>query len=304
MKKTENRTETIEDFYQRKLNWMPDDLGKEMGHFNVFKLEDFVAKYAQSIPYSRKDFFKISLIIGKNRAHYADKTIEINKQALIFSNPQIPYNWEYLQEEQSGYFCIFTETFFNQFGNIKEYPVFKPGGNPIFFLTDEELGQIKNIYLKIIEEIDSDYVYKYDVIRNLVFELIHSAMKMQPATILYSNQNAATRISSLFMELLERQFPIESLFQQMKFRSPIDFANQLSVHVNHLNRALKETTGKTTSQLIGERIVQEAKALLKHTDWNIAEISNCLGFEESPHFINFFKKHTQITPKSFRIATV
>ena len=299
-----NRTETIEDFYKLKLNWMPKNLGKEMGHFNVFKLEDFVAKYAQCIPYSRKDFYKISLIIGKNKAHYADKTIEIDKQALIFSNPQIPYNWEYLQEEQAGYFCIFTETFFNQFGNIKEYPVFKPGGNPIFLLEDEDSETIKNIFLKIIDEIDSEYIYKYDAIRSLVFELIHLAQKMQPATVLYANQNAATRISSLFMELLERQFPIESPIQQMKFRSPIDFADQLSVHVNHLNRALKDIMGKTTSQVIGERIAQEAKALLKHTDWHISEIGYCLGFEESPHFINFFKKHTQSTPKSFRMAQV
>lgn len=299
-----NKTETIEDFYKLKLNWMPQNLGKEMGHFNVFKLEDFVAKYAQCIPYSRKDFFKISLIIGKNRAHYADKTIDIDKQALIFSNPQIPYNWEYLQEEQSGYFCIFTEAFFNQFGNIKEYPVFKPGGNPVFLIEDEDLEPIKTIYLKICREIESDYLYKYDAIRALVLELIHLAQRMQPAEGFYTHQNAATRISSVFMELLERQFPIESPFQQMKFRSPTDFADQLAVHVNHLNRALKDITGKTTSQVIAERIAQEAKALLKHTDWQIAEISTCLGFEESPHFINFFKKHTQITPKAFRSTQV
>lgn len=299
-----NKTETIEDFYQLKLNWMPDNLGKEMGHFNVFKLEDFVAKYAKSIPYNRKDFFKISLIIGKNRVHYADKTIEIDKQALFFGNPQIPYNWEYCQEEQSGFFCIFTETFFNHFGNIKEYPVFKPGGNPIFFLTDKELRQVKNIYFKMLKEIGSDYIYKYDVIRNLVFELIHAALKMQPATMLYSNQNAASRISLLFMELLERQFPVESPIQRVKLRFPIDFANQLAIHINYLNRSLKETAGKTTSQVIAERITQEAKALLKHTNWNISEIGYCLGFEEPPNFINFFKKQAQVTPKSFRTKLV
>lgn len=298
------KTLTIEDFYQHKLNFMPDNLKKEIGHFNVFKLDDFTGAFAKPIPYSRKDYFKISLIIGKNLVHYADKTIEMNQPAMLFANPQIPYNWEPLEEEQSGFFCIFTEAFFNHFGNIKEYPVFKPGGNPIYFLTDEDLNGIKNIYLKMFEEIDSDYVYKYDVLRNLVFELIHTALRMQPATTLYSNQNASARISSLFMELLERQFPIESQLQRINLRSANDFANQLAVHVNHLNRALKETTGKTTSQLIGERITQEARALLKHTDWNISEIGYTLGFEELPHFINFFKKNTQLSPKSFRTVIV
>ena len=297
-----NKTETLEDFYQQKLNWMPDNLGKGMGHFNVFKLEDFVAKYCQTIPYSRKDFYKVSFIVGKNRVHYADKSIDIDKQALFFASPQIPYNWEYLSEEQSGFFCIFTETFFNHFGNIKDYPVFKPGGNPIFQLTDEDAKKIREIYLRIMDEIDSDYIYKYDSIRALVMELIHTAQKLQPSSLRYEHPNAAARISSLFMELLERQFPIESIQQTMKFRSATEFADQLSVHVNHLNRALKDATGKTTTQIIGERIVQEAKALLKHSNWNIAEIGYSLGFEEAPHFINFFKKSTQFTPRSFRAA--
>lgn len=297
-----NKAETIRDFYKIKVNYVPENLDKEMGHFNVFRLEDFLPNYTREIPYSRKDFFKISLIIGKNRANYADKTIEIDKQAILFANPQIPYNWEYLAEEQAGYFCVFTEEFFNQFGKIKDYPVFKPGGNPIFFLNDEELGRVKGIFLRIIEEINSDYQYKYDLIRALVVELIHTAQKLQPAPITQSNQNAHTRIASIFMELLERQFPIESLGQQVSFRSPVDYANQLSLHVNYLNRALKETVGKTTSQLIGERIAQEAKSLLKHSDWNISEIGYSLGFEEAPHFVNFFKKYTQLTPNSFRAA--
>lgn len=297
-------TLTIEEFYRTKLNWMPDNLKKEIGHFNVFRLDDFTGACAKPIPYSRKDYFKISLIIGKNRIHYADKIIEMNQPALLFANPQIPYSWEPSEEQQSGFFCIFTAAFFNHFGTIKEYPVFKPGGNPIFFLTDGQLNAVRHIYLKMFEEINSDYVYKYDALRNLVFELIHAALRMQPATTLYSSKNAAARVSSLFLELLERQFPIESPLQRINLRSATDFANQLTVHVNHLNRTLKETTGKTTSQLIGERITQEARALLKHTDWNISEIGYTLGFEELPHFINFFKKNTKVSPKSYRKVVV
>ncbi len=283
---------------------MPDNIRKEMGHFNVFRLDDFSGPSAKPIPYSRKEYYKVSFIIGRNRVHYADKTIEADKQVLLFANPQIPYNWEPLDEQQSGFFCIFTEAFFNQFGNIKDYPVFKPGGNPIFFIPDEQVEAVRNIYLAMFTDLASDYIYKYDVLKTRVFELIHMALRMQPATTLYTNQNAATRISSLFMELLERQFPIESPVQRIRFRSATDFANQLSVHVNHLNRALKETTGKTTSQVTGERIIQEAKALIKHTNWNISEIAYCLGFEELPHFINFFKKSTSVTPTSFRTMAV
>jgi AraC family transcriptional regulator, transcriptional activator of pobA len=296
-----NKAETLEDFYTIKVDGMPENLKKELGHFNIFRLDDFVGKNPKPFPYTRKDFYKISLIIGKNKVHYADKIIEIENQNLFFANPQIPYNWEQIDEYQTGLFCIFTETFFNQYGNLKNYPMFQPEGNPIFSISKQQTETFKTLFLKMFEEINSDFTFKYDVIRNLVFEVIHLALKSQPVTTsLYSKSNATIRVSSLFMELLERQFPIESTSQQVTFRSPSEFANQLNVHVNHLNKALKETTGKTTSQIIGERITQEAKILLKQTKWNINEIGSCLGFEELSHFINFFQKNVQLSPKIYR----
>ena len=42
------KTQTIEDFYRHKLNWMPENLQKEIGHFNVFKLDDFTGPCAKS----------------------------------------------------------------------------------------------------------------------------------------------------------------------------------------------------------------------------------------------------------------
>jgi AraC-like DNA-binding protein len=124
---------------------------------------------------------------------------------------------------------------------------------------------------------------------------------MQPAaTSIYANSNAAIRISSLFTELLERQFPIESPAQQVVLRAPSQYTTQLSIHVNHLNRALREVSGKTTTRLITERLTQEAKNLLRHTNWNIGEVAWCLGFEERSHFINFFKKNAQVSPGAFR----
>jgi len=139
----------------------------------------------------------------------------------------------------------------------------------------------------------------------LFFELIHLGLKLNPTqSNVADDSNASLRITSLFTELLERQFPIESPNQQIKLRHPIAFADYLSVHVNHLNRSLKKITGKTTTQLINDRIMLEARSLLQHTDWNISEISWCLGFEELPHFINFFKKAADSTPKNYRNSRI
>jgi AraC family transcriptional activator of pobA len=100
--------------------------------------------------------------------------------------------------------------------------------------------------------------------------------------------------------LLERQFPIESPHQKLTLRTAKDYADRLSIHVNHLNKVLKENTGKTTTAIITNRITQEAKILLKQTNWNISEIAYCLGFEEVAHFSNFFRKQTTFSPATFR----
>ena len=106
----------------------------------------------------------------------------------------------------------------------------------------------------------------------------------------------------MFFELLERQFPIDDQHPSIKLRAASGFADQLNVHVNHLNRAVKENLDKTTTQVIAERVVQEAKILLRHSRWSVAEIAYALGFSEATHFNNFFKKHAGISPRKFRNA--
>jgi len=294
------KIESIEEFYKRKFDWMPENLRNEIGHFNLFKLDPFVGSNARPVPYKRRDFYKIMLVIGKSKVHYADKVIEVQKQALAFSNPQIPYKWEHTDNFCTGVYCIFNQHFFHQYGNLNQYDVFQPNGAHLFELTDEQVNRLNEVYERMFEEINSDYVHKYDVLRNLVFELIHFAMKMQPAINNKRQINASQRISSLFLELLERQFPVDDNHQHIHLRTASDFAAQLNVHVNHLNRAVKEVSQKTTSRLIAERVLQESKILLKHSNWNVAEIAYALGFTEVTHFNNFFKKHVQVSPTKFR----
>ena len=156
----------------------------------------------------------------------------------------------------------------------------------------------------MIEEQRTDYAYKDDLIRNYINLIIHEALKLQPSENFDQHNNAASRITNVFLELLERQFPIESTDRPLQLRTAQDYAKNLNVHVNYLNRAVKEVTGKPTTTHITERIVSEAKALLQHTDWNIADIAYALGFEYPTYFNNFFKRLTGTNPKSLRALEV
>jgi AraC-like DNA-binding protein len=296
---------SLEEFYEETSSLLPDGIHKEIGHFNVFRIDEVHANLRKKnvMPYNRRAYYKISLISGRNKAEYADKVIDIEKNALLFATPKIPYHWLPQDDQQFGNFCIFTDDFLiqNKSGVVlDDLPIFQSGGYPVFQLSDEEVSDIDFIFKKMHKEIASDYVYKYDLLRNYVLELIHYGQKLQPATLQHPKHTASARVSSLFIELLERQFPIESPHQKISLRTAKDFADRLAVHVNHLNKVLKENTGKTTTEIISNRIIQEAKILLKQTDWNISEIAFSLGFEEVAHFSNFFKKQTSLAPVSFR----
>lgn len=293
--------ESLEDFYKRKFDWLPENLKNEIGHFNLFPLEPYAEGNIKPLPYKRRDFYKIMLVEGDIEMHYADKVVEIRKPTLVFSNPHIPYKCEHLENITGGNYCIFNQHFFTQFGNLTQYSVFQPAGNRIFELNDEQHEIVRSVFAKMDEEINSEYAHKYDVLKNMVFELIHFALKMRPeAQVQNKPINASMRIAMLFMELLERQFPIDENHSNISLRFASDFAGQLNVHVNHLNRSLKEITTKTTSQAIAERVLQEAKIMLKNSNWNISEIAYSLGFTEVTHFNNFFKKHVETSPSKFR----
>ena len=294
--------ETIKDLSPR----CSTNQGKEtsynpsyLGHFKVFERDENSFR----TPYSRRDYYKISLILGTGELHYANRWIKVDRPALLFSNPIIPYAWESNSTEQAGWFCLFTEDFIQQPSRqiaLQESPFFKVNGDPLYFLNQVQIDEISYLFKKMLNEPESGYIHKDDVIRNYLYLLIHEAMKMQAQQKFQTQSNASVRISHLFLELLERQFPIDSTSFELKIKTPHDFAYNLSIHVNHLNRAVKEVTGKSTSKLISSRISQEAKVLLQFTQWNISEIAYSLGFENPSYFTNFFKKNTGLSPTSFR----
>lgn len=290
--------ESVADFYARH-----HQENRTQGQFNIYKREEFACD-STSLPTNRRDFYKISLILnGAGTISSAGQSIDIQGNTITFMNPLIPYSWEPKTTNQTGYFCLFTEDFVNQnlkSDSLSKSPLFKVGGDFVFCPNEESMQSLIGIFKRMFKEIQSDYPHKYELIRNYIQVVMHEALKMQPPETFYQPKNASERICSLFIQLLERQFPIDSPNQIVPLKNANEFAAQLNVHTNHLNRALKHITGKTTSQWIAERNAKEAKALLLNSNWDIAEIGYSLGFEHPSNFNTFFKNQTGRTPNAFR----
>ncbi len=298
------QVQTLADFYTpAKPNLrLPGSL-RGGGHFTVYRLEDFCADPAPSAAYTRKDFLKIVLTNGDATYHFADqhRPVAPGQHALVFTDTHLPYSWE-IHGNPHGYCCLFTADFLPTHTpmNSAALAIFT-ADEPFFYLTPDQAAAFAGLFEKMLAEQDSDYPHKYELLFHFVMECIHKALKLAPPTEA-RDTTAATRLAAAFQDLLARQFPLFSPSQRLELRSAQAFADRLAVSVNHLNRVLKAVTGKTTSQLLAEHLLQEARALLHHTDWPIGTIGYCLGFEEATHFTHFFQRHAHCTPSSLRHA--
>ncbi|TQM21077.1 helix-turn-helix domain-containing protein [Chryseobacterium aquifrigidense] len=115
-------------------------------------------------------------------------------------------------------------------------------------------------------------------------------------------------------ELNNSDFPFhtdEKRMQLMRFINLIDenYKKGLPVSeyasiMNFSSRTLSDLTNnflnKTPSQMIQERMILEAQRMLLHSDLNISQIADHLGFEDPSYFVKYFKKHVQQSPSDFK----
>jgi AraC-like DNA-binding protein len=95
-----------------------------------------------------------------------------------------------------------------------------------------------------------------------------------------------------FLELVETRHAAQKQVQH--------YAGHLNLSSYQLNAITKATLGKTSSEIIDEYIVLEAKRYLFATSNLVSQIANLLGYEDVSYFIRFFKKHTGYSPEAFR----
>ena len=109
-------------------------------------------------------------------------------------------------------------------------------------------------------------------------------------------QDERFHIIRKFKLLVEKNFKSEhsvSFYAQQLCKSPKTLSNLFAIF-----------NQQPPSQVIQERIILEAKRLLRYTDRSVKHITFELGFEEVSYFSNFFKKNTGVSPSDFRSSAV
>ena len=102
------------------------------------------------VSFSYRDFYKVALVLETGKLYYADKWIMVDRPALLFSNPMIPYAWEATGDARGvGCFCIFNEAFIEaseKMGTLADTPLFNQSKERIYFMDDEVLKSVTEIF--------------------------------------------------------------------------------------------------------------------------------------------------------------
>ncbi|GAB3912255.1 hypothetical protein GCM10028803_55230 [Larkinella knui] len=251
---------------------------------------------------NRRDFYKIMFMTsGTALKSLGTSNYQIEAPTILFLHPNEIVCWRNLSGKPAGIYCMFKKRYLDQHPTLKalveRYKFFTE--KRIIRLSDSSFQAIQPLFQQLLNltetggELAEESMQAY-----LQLVLIESLKGAQ-----YPTAHEVTddyRHVHDFFQLLEKVTATINLYTPVKMRTAGEFAEQLGLHPNYLNRLLKKHTGQNISTHIKDRLLEESKALLLQTDWTLQEIGQCIGFADQPNFSQFFKKYMGITPNDFR----
>lgn len=273
--------------------------------FAIFSIPDIHPQIPFKSPVLRADYFSFILTKDGSGMYCLDENkFPFGSGTIYFTNPGHIKSYE-LNESKEAYIITLTEKFLmeNVHSEIfREFPFLLAEIVPPRKMSPNDFEEFEILYKQILTEFKKDSRYKNRVIGNLVAVLL---LKIKEKFWFdYNPIEEGTRNSQIvksFKQLLELEFRkiMENGQNDNKLQAQY-FAEKLSLHPNYLNSVIKSKTGRTVNDWISERTLSAAKSLLLNTSYSSKEIAYRLGFSEPTHFSRFFKKHTQLSPNTFR----
>ncbi|MFD2823385.1 helix-turn-helix domain-containing protein [Lacinutrix iliipiscaria] len=277
---------------------------EQNSQFSINDLLDIHKTIPYKSPVFRTNYYSFIFVKnGKGNYTTDEQTFEYGSRTIYFTNPGHIKSFEFF-ELKAAYLITFSEEFLktNMHQNIfSEFPFLLSETVPPQNPSEKQYKEIETIYLQILNEYQSNSLYKEKIISSLLVALLLKikALFWQNYHPLEEGSNQS-RIVKAFKENLEKHYTDLAKNKVDKIFQPQDYANLQQLNSSYFSQVIKSKTGKSPSSWINERTTSYAKSLLKNTSKSIKEITYKLGFSETAHFSNFFKKQTRFSPSTYR----
>ena len=157
--------------------------------------------------------------------------------------------------------------------------------------------QLLTLLKKTVEE-DTELV----TYREMVFSLMNYFFQALLGYVAYEEnlKPEDQRESSRDMQYF-RHFMRELKGNFRRERSVGFYADRICVTPKYLSAVVRQVSGRGPMQWINECVIVEAKNLLRFSDLTVQEISRELNFPTQSYFGRFFKKHTGMSPREYKL---
>lgn len=263
--------------------------------FLVDRFQDMVEPENIEFPH-KHNFYEILWITKGNSKQNIDyKNYSISENTLFFISPgqlHLLEEWEGIE----GFIILFTEEFFLKIFQNKDI-LFELSyldnlyENPFLKLKTGDKKTIQPIVDLLYQEC-KETKPDTESVQGLLFVFLRNIQKLIALKSQQHSNNHQIVVFKQFKKMVELNFA--------KNLSVSDFASQLNISTHLLNNFVKVTSGKTSTEIIKERIILEAQQLLNFSELTISQIAGQLGFEDSSYFARFFKKRIGLSPQDFR----
>lgn len=283
----------INDF----LKSIPSDYRTENPDFFCLRLKPNEGSINNYKPPFRKDFYFIALVTnaGETKITYDNTNVTKLDSFLVFQSPGLLYSF-FRDNTANGYLIYFKPECFSFFKPVfeKEFPFFSVLQTNFFKLNRAKFNEFAPRFEEVFSSYENSKDKKHTVATVKLLALLY---ELKEFTTAFNQWEQG--FSSPQQILLQKFIQLVNSYYIEK-RTIEEYAEMLSVSPNHLSHSVKSASGKNALSFINDRIITEAKSLIRFTDFDIAEIAYQLNFSDPANFGKFFKKHTDQTPLAFR----
>ena len=296
---------TLQAQYQH-LGWPVDLLEADL-EFTIFNLKDLHQPLPFESAVSRLNFFVFGFVKNARGRYVVDaQQFAMRPGTIYFTNPGHYRSFSF-QALEEVYLITLSESFLkeNVHADIfEEFPFLLAETFPALTVPPAVFAEFERLYLQIHHEYRARSPFRKRLIGHLfVVLLLKLKEQFGPGYNAIYEGNRSSELVRRFKRQLEQHYrdlgrgPARPVFRVQ------DYADAQHLHPNYLSHVIKSKTGKAIGTWIAEKNIAEAKSLLQNSALAIKEIAYRLGFAESAHFSNYFKKHAQVSPLSYRQAS-
>ena len=242
----------------------------------------------------RKGYYLFVLVKQGDSRHWIDtRSYTLQPDHFYFTVP----HQVHLKEEprpMRGFALAFTQEFLQLEENsaLLRLPILanRAGGHELR-LSIEDVVAIEEIMRQLLKEYQGDDGWRMSMLGALLHQLLIHLSRLYLEQFQGETEGQETLLKRFLALAGERYAELHEVNA---------YASLLHVSAGHLGDVVKQQSGKTCIEHIQDQLLVEAKRRLLHTGLPVNQIGEELGFEDAAYFNRFFKRHTGVTPLTYR----